>query len=160
MSLFVRRPEARAISYQDVWGSGGDVTSSLSQEKALRLVAVYAATRLIADAVASLPLQTYRRRPDGSRERVADAPLVTSPSSFGTRYDWIHRCVVSMDLRVDATGLAVLRAGGVRLPWCKSRVDLRDRQREAEAQRSVDQAGGHGGQTHPRLGDPGAEWNL
>lgn len=119
MSLFVRRPEVRAISYQDVWGSGGDVSSSLSQEKALRLVAVYAATRLIADAVASLPLQTYRRRADGSRERVADGPLVTSPSSFGTRYDWIHRCVVSMALRGNATGLAVLGADGwpVAVEW-------------------------------------------
>jgi len=73
-------------------------------ERALRLVPVYAATSMLADSVASLPLQAYRSTGDGRRERTRWA-LLEAPSTQGTTYDWLHRCMVSLLLRGNAYGL-------------------------------------------------------
>jgi HK97 family phage portal protein len=105
---FRRTAVQRAISYQDVWGSGGDpaVLRGSSQERALRLGPVYAATRLLADSVASLPLKSYRV--DGEdRLRAPVPPLFRRPAAVGTRYDWLHRCMTSLTLRGNAYGLIV-----------------------------------------------------
>ncbi len=105
---FRRKTQQRAISYQDVWGSGGDVSvlRGGSQERALRLGPVYAATRLLADSVASLPLKSYRA--DGDDRLRAPVPsLFRRPSAVGTRYDWLHRCMTSLTLRGNAYGLIV-----------------------------------------------------
>jgi HK97 family phage portal protein len=105
---FRRREQTRAIAYQDVWGSGGDPTvlRGGSQERALRLGPVYAATRLLADSVASLPLKSYRADGD-DRLRVPVPPLFRRPAAVGTRYDWLHRCMTSLTLRGNAYGLIV-----------------------------------------------------
>ena len=105
---FRRTAVQRAISYQDVWGSGGDpaVLRGSSQERALRLGPVYAATRLLADSVASLPLKTYRV--DGENRLRAPVPdLFRKPAAVGGRYDWLHRCMTSLTLRGNAYGLVV-----------------------------------------------------
>lgn len=56
---------------------GGRSTAGVhvSEASALNFSAVWAATRLIADDVASLPLITYRSKPDGTRERATKHPL-------------------------------------------------------------------------------------
>jgi HK97 family phage portal protein len=46
-----------------------------SVESAMTMPAVYACVRVLAETVASLPLITYRTRPDGGRERAGDLPL-------------------------------------------------------------------------------------
>ncbi|WP_371528382.1 phage portal protein [Streptomyces sp. NBC_01283] len=105
---FRRSALKRAISYQDVWGSGGDpaVLRGGSQERALRLGPVYAATRLLADSVASLPLKSYLAAGD-DRLRAPMPPLFRRPAATGTRYDWLHRCMTSLTLRGNAYGLIV-----------------------------------------------------
>ena len=105
---FRRTALKRAISYQDVWGAGADpaVLRGTSQERALRLGPVYAATRLLADSVASLPLKSYRADGEG-RLRAPVPPLFRRPSAVGTRYDWLHRCMTSLTLRGNAYGLIV-----------------------------------------------------
>lgn len=102
-----RKDEQRAISYQDVWGSGGnpDLFGN-GIDRALRLVPVYAGTRLIADAVSSLPLQAYRKTRDG-RERIPTPSLLESPSAYGTPYDWVFRAMTSLLLRGNAWGMKV-----------------------------------------------------
>lgn len=105
---FRRAALKRAISYQDVWGSGADpaVLRGTGQERALRLGPVYAATRLLADSVASLPLKSYRA--DGDDRLRAPVPaLFRRPAAVGTRYDWLHRCMTSLTLRGNAYGLIV-----------------------------------------------------
>lgn len=105
---FRRTALKRAITYQDVWGSGADpaVLRGTGQERALRLGPVYAATRLLADSVASLPLKSYRA--DGEdRLRAPVPPLFRRPAAVGTRYDWLHRCMASLTLRGNAYGLIV-----------------------------------------------------
>lgn len=103
-----RRAAARSISYQDVWGSGGDTVllTGGGQERALRLAPVYAATRLLSDSVASLPLRSYRETATG-RTPVAPPPLFRRPAAVGSRYDWMHRCMTSLTLRGNAYGLVV-----------------------------------------------------
>ncbi|GGZ28477.1 portal protein [Streptomyces inusitatus] len=102
-----RRKEKRAISYQDVWGSGGPRLSGVGQERALRLAAVYSATRLLADSVASMPLKSFRAGADGSLRPGLLPPLFRRPAAAGTRYDWLHRCMTSLTLRGNAYGLVV-----------------------------------------------------
>lgn len=116
MSLF-RRPgaERRSISYQDVWGSGGQLQDSkVSPERALRLAPVYAATRLLADSVASLPVHVYRRTGQ-TRRRVPTPAHLSDPSTIGTRYDWTHRLMTSLLLRGNAYGLRI--NGGDHIEW-------------------------------------------
>lgn len=105
---FRRTAMQRAISYQDVWGAGSDpaVLRGNSQERALRLGPVYAATRLLADSVASLPLKSYRTDGD-DRLPVPMPALFRRPAAVGTRYDWLHRCMTSLTLRGNAYGLVV-----------------------------------------------------
>lgn len=103
---FRRSEETRAIRYQDVWGSGADpnVPPGDQIHVALTMVPVYAATRLIADSVASLPLQAFRQVGD-TRAAITPPSLLRNPSQFGTVYDWVHRAVVSLALRGNAFGL-------------------------------------------------------
>lgn len=66
MSLF-RRVESRAITLSDVpWNVDAGPTS-MSIERALSVVPVYAATKLIAETASTLPLHAYTRGTDGRR---------------------------------------------------------------------------------------------
>lgn len=108
MSLFFRsRPaESRAVTSLP-WSHGGDARSaSGSMESQLGLVPVYAATRLIADAVSSLPLQQFRKTADG-RAPMPLAGLFEEPSNVGTRVDWLQRAMTSLLLQGNAYGLKV-----------------------------------------------------
>ena len=121
MSLFAKpRPaqESRAITYQQVWGSGGDWMPAgvTSADQAMRLAAVRACVRLIADSVASLPLDLYRRRPDGPTEQIAPSQLLTDPSTLVSQFDWLVQCVASLLLDGNAYGLITSR----RLGWPSS----------------------------------------
>ncbi len=106
---FRRRQQQRAISFQDVWGSGADqVLRGASQERALRLAPVYAATRLLADSVASLPMKSYLVA--GEERLPSPLPeLFRQPAAVGTRYNWLHRAMTSLTLRGNAYGLIVAR---------------------------------------------------
>ncbi|MEU0831291.1 phage portal protein [Streptomyces sp. NPDC005969] len=103
-----RRKERRSISFQDVWGSGGStgLLTGVGQERALRLAPVYAATRLLSDSVASMPLKSYVGE-GAARRPIVSPPIFTRPAAVGTRYDWLHRCMTSLTLRGNAYGLVV-----------------------------------------------------
>lgn len=107
---FGRKAEQRTISFQDVWGSGADIATFRGESigTALSLVPVFAASRLIADSIASLPLETYRKS-GAQKTRARDPKLVTDPTNFGTAYDWVHRAVTSLVLRGNAYGLILKR---------------------------------------------------
>lgn len=100
-----RRDEQRAISYQDVWGSGGNTlgTRSDTMHSALALVPVFAATRLLTETIASLPLQQFRRVGE-SRRQMNLANLLQDPTAYGTQYEWIQRAMASLVLRGNAYG--------------------------------------------------------
>jgi HK97 family phage portal protein len=61
-----------------LWG-GGDTASGVdvNERTALNYSAVFAATRLLAESVASLPRITYRRTANGGKERAENTPQYT-----------------------------------------------------------------------------------
>lgn len=101
MSLFTR-PERRSVSYQDVWGSDSNFLSEVANDFAT-LVPVFAATRLLCDAVAQTPLHAYA---DAGRLDRQPA-FLSSPSAQGSRYDWLYRLTYSLLIRGNAYGVVL-----------------------------------------------------
>lgn len=82
--------------------------SPVSVDQALRLAPVFAAGRLLASSVSSLPLQVYRRQGD-ERVKINLPPLFAEPSAVGTRIDWLFRCMTSLVYRGNAIGIVTER---------------------------------------------------
>lgn len=111
--------EQRAVSFQDVFGKGQDVLGASTVDRALTLIPVFAATRLIADSIASLPVQSFRRT-DSARERITDPQLIQQPTQFGSRYDWVFRALTSWLFRGNIFGLVTktdLRGFPTQVEW-------------------------------------------
>jgi len=74
--------EDRAISFQTIFGSGGDLMMTtpsgvtMNQDESMKLATVYACVRIIADSISTLPVDTFVRR-DGTR------------TPFRPRPDWL-----------------------------------------------------------------------
>jgi hypothetical protein len=103
--------ETRAITAFP-WNVGSPLGyQQADQDRALSLVPVYAAVRLLSDTVSTLPLKTFRR--DGEERQ----PMPGLPALFrqmdddGTLTDWLHRCMTSLTLRGNAYGLVTARDG-------------------------------------------------
>jgi HK97 family phage portal protein len=100
-------PETRVIS-ELPWSAGALSSQAVTVERALSLVPVYSAARLIASSVASLPMHAYRQA-EGFRESVELPPLFAKPGVSGNRYAWKFRAVTSLALRGNAVGLILQR---------------------------------------------------
>ena len=101
-----RREEQRSLSFQDVFGQGLDVDAftASSMQGAVSLVPVFACTRYIADSIAAMPLEAYRKV--GEEQIPIDLPvLFTDPSIFGGPFDWVQRALTSLLLRGNANGM-------------------------------------------------------
>lgn len=105
MSLFSRVVEARAIGFQEFFGRGGDTRLLGGEAGALRLAAVYSATQLLANGLASLPLHEFHEDVSGARTPVPPSLLVTDPSEIGTAFDWKFQVTQSLAARGNAYGL-------------------------------------------------------
>jgi HK97 family phage portal protein len=103
-----RRAEQRNLTVP--WDVGPSLAAqpSVSVERALSLGPVYAAGRLIASSVATLPVQQYQQRGE-ARQKMFLSNLFRQPSAQGTRYDWTFRCVTSLMYRGNAVGLVTAR---------------------------------------------------
>lgn len=83
----------------------------VSANRALSLSSVFAANRLLAQSISTLPLKAYRRGGEGR------LPMDTLPQLFaqlvtdGQLVPWLHRCVTSLGLRGNAFGLVISRDG-------------------------------------------------
>lgn len=79
---------------------------SVTPDLAKRVAAVYTCVRIIAESVASLPLNIYRRLPNGGRELAFDHPsyslLHDSPNRFQTSYEWREMMAGHLALRGNA----------------------------------------------------------
>lgn len=97
--------------------SGGSSASgqNVTVNSAMRVSAVWACVRLIAETIATLPLGLYKRLPDGSRESYADHPLhnvlAISPNAQMTSVQFWEAMVASMLLWGNAYA-QIHRAGG------------------------------------------------
>jgi len=65
---------------------------TIDEQSALALPIVYACVRVIAESIASLPLITYRRTPEGGKERATDNPYYSlfhdAPNPAMTSFGW------------------------------------------------------------------------
>lgn len=91
--------------------SYANVTAGLTAEGALRLSAVWACVRLLADTISTLPIDTYRR---GTQTNLP--PLLVSPAAGLSREEWVYQLMVSLLLRGNAYGLVTARTGATMRP--------------------------------------------
>ena len=104
MAWFRRKGvEKRAIDYPFNVGPPGFNPVSTDQDQALGLPAFYAGVRLLADSVASSPLQVFRDTQAG-RVRVGTSWL-DDPSVKGSQFDWVVEAVVSLAVHGNAVGM-------------------------------------------------------
>ena len=94
--------EKRAISFQTIFGSGSDLMQTtnagtvITQDTSLRIGAVYACVRLLADTVSTLPADTYYRD-GGERLPYRPKPLWLENPDLGTsREDHLQQAMVSL----------------------------------------------------------------
>ncbi len=72
--------EKRAISFQTIWGAGGDFelgtrsATLVNHETALQINAVFSAISLISNTISTLPLDSYIRR-DGQQKAFRPSPM-------------------------------------------------------------------------------------
>jgi HK97 family phage portal protein len=86
----------------------------VTTDHALRLSAVWACVRLLADAVSTLPLDVYRR---GDRDPLPELPpLLRSPAAGMSLNEWLYAAMVSLLLRGNAYGVVTGRFGSTLLP--------------------------------------------
>ena len=111
-----RRPAEESRTITDLpWNYGGDVDGgyerSVSQDRAFSLAPVFAAARIIADSISTLPLKAYRSVGDERQ------PMGSLPQWFaimqaeGTLIPWLHEALVSLAVRGNAAGLITSRDG-------------------------------------------------
>jgi HK97 family phage portal protein len=124
--LLPQPTEARALSFQSIWGAGDSYALTttagtvVTQDNSLKLGTVYACVRLIADSISTLPVDTYRRL-NGQRVPVRPRPVwLDYPESNITKTDHFQEVLVSLlidgnafvhiirDERGEIDGLTVL----------------------------------------------------
>jgi len=95
-------PEKRAISYQAIFGSGTDMQQTtysgtvITQDTSLRIGAVYACVRLLADTISTLPVDTFYRD-GGERLPYRPKPLwLDNPDLGVSREDHLQQAMVSL----------------------------------------------------------------
>lgn len=95
------------------FGQGGPVHPSkyhIGQEHALRLAPMYAAVKLLADGIASLPLKIYRNV-DGTTVPWPGPSMFDSPAPRLTYYSWMFQGMTSLLLHGNALGFITSRDG-------------------------------------------------
>lgn len=104
-ALLGRPVQVRAVSYQDVWGTGG--STDLFDSNAggvMSLVPLYGAIRLIADQFAATPLHGYRETPEGNRVQMRRDPQMLTPV-HGSRATWKTQIIMGLLTRGNSVGL-------------------------------------------------------
>lgn len=82
----------------------------MSQSRALALAPVYAANRVLADTISTLPLKSYRKVGE-DRIPITMPPLFANLQADGQLVPWLYRAVTSLGLRGNAYGWIIGRDG-------------------------------------------------
>lgn len=103
MGIFDRFTSKRAVSFQQLWGSGGDFdtfnslsATRVNSETAFQVNAIFSAVSLISDTIASLPVDAYTRT-DGNRFPFNPRPAwVQNPDIDTTKEAFWGAAIVSL----------------------------------------------------------------
>jgi HK97 family phage portal protein len=118
-----RWPWTRSTEDRALWQVGDVPAAStyagvaVSTDQALRLSAVWACIRLLADCISTLPLHAYR----GDDQLDELPPLLREPAAGTPLHDWLYQAVVSLLTRGNVYGIVTARSGATMLP---SQVEL------------------------------------
>lgn len=106
----------RVDGQQDAGGGAGLGAGQLvSADAALKLSAVWACIRIVAEAIGAMRIQVWRRLGDGTRERADDhriAELFRNPNRYQTRNEFLETLVINLMLAGNAYCHATRRANG------------------------------------------------
>jgi HK97 family phage portal protein len=120
--VWSRVANREALTLEQLLGEQATPTAAgvpVTTDHALRLSAVWACVRLLADAVSTLPLDVYRR---GERDPLPELPpLLRQPAAGMSLNEWLYAVMVSLLLRGNAYGIVTGRSGSTLLP---AQVDL------------------------------------
>lgn len=88
----------------------------VSADNALRLAAVYASVRILAETMASLPFVLYRQRTDGGKDKVTDhwlyRLLAKRPNRYQNPFEWREMLQGHLALRGNAYNQIVANSRG------------------------------------------------
>ena len=106
--------------FNDFWDRGVSYMTAtglrVSPETAMRNAAVFACVRVVSETVASLPVQIYRKRPDGGRVPARDHPLyytiAKQPNPWQTSYEFWEMMQGHLELRGNSFAIKVSDVGG------------------------------------------------
>jgi HK97 family phage portal protein len=96
------------------FGSGGPIHPSRAvygTDEALRLTPLYACVRLIAEYIASLPLNVYIKPPGGAQKKWEGPSIFDDPAPDTSTMDWVYECLTSLLLHGNAWGYILSRDG-------------------------------------------------
>lgn len=100
------------------WFGGAANTASgiyVTPDVAMRESAVYACVRVLSESVAQLPLEVYRRRKGGGKDRATDHPLYdllhTRPNYINTSFEFREMIMAFTLLRGNGVALIVPNGG-------------------------------------------------
>ena len=98
----LRPREERAVSFQTIFASGGNIAREtyagtvITYDTSLKIGAVYACVRLLADTISTLPVDTFYRE-GGSRLVFRPKPIwVETPDIGMAREDFLQQAMVSL----------------------------------------------------------------
>ena len=77
----------------------------MNESQAMSVITVYTCVAILCDAVATMPLETFRLKPDGTLKMIDSPLLITNPWPEGTLQDFLTQIVYSMKLRGNSFGL-------------------------------------------------------
>lgn len=80
-----------------------------SMTNSMRVSAVWACVRLVADTISMLPLHNFRVDAGGVRTPIPDPAWIERPDGVNTQADWVYMMVVSLMLRGCAPGEIISR---------------------------------------------------
>jgi HK97 family phage portal protein len=83
-------------------------------DRSLRVSAVWAARRLRASLISTLPRDVYRKLPDGRSVEVARTGFFTRPSSLFDWQEWVYATQMDLDAYGNAFGIVTVRDGAGR----------------------------------------------
>lgn len=117
--LFTRPAEERSITKASLgWGDWqGETQASwsgedVSRDSSLQLLTVYGCVRLIADSIATMPVDVFRKRDDGTREEVPTPDWLSQPTIDLDYTAWCTQVLTSLLLDGNAYVVVVRNAQG------------------------------------------------
>lgn len=107
-------PQRRAISYQDVWGKGGDWEPLegprlSSVEARLGVAAVYSCVDLIASRIAAMDRKQWRDRGADLPASVSLSPVLRAPNAILNADEWVYQGVAVALLFGEVIGITIAR---------------------------------------------------